>query len=487
MDSLASQVGRILLTTWLQRRNRHPLPTVVLVGVAVLFAALMITVLAFVHGIRSELDLFETFAAVVGMAGIGGVWILVVANVLEQNHPTLARLMPGQRHALRCALVAALLALTACAGCAAGLAFGSLPTGFAGVAVLLALCAVGVRWTWLWVPLNFAPALAAAAFDSSQRADSLAWLRGLCAEAPATAAAVVVAASAAFVASLIRSGGPRHERAHAQRERMRARAAGVKTAPSCALAGHWSQRPYAWWLERQLAQPRPVMARLLLGLGPTGHWTMHAAGVGAALVLGGIVAGIVALTPLAPALPSLAAGASFGVISGLVLPPLQACLRMRARRGEQVLLVLLPGAPRGADLNRALALRFAAHFGLAWLAAATLVLGALSLAEAVSPGLVDRSLGAWPQAALLGLLPLGLVLWSERWASMSAVASWKTALVIGIGATLADLVVTLHDRGGWSYAGIGGLYAFVTVAIGAWRWRVLSAEPRAWPVGRQSA
>ncbi|MEP6504575.1 MAG: hypothetical protein ABJD97_14650, partial [Betaproteobacteria bacterium] len=119
MNQDLSSIGRILVGPWQQRRSQGGLWGLALIALLCMLTAVAVGV---VSG-GSARSYAVVSIAVLGMGMLGG-WAFLVLNVLEQNHPTFARLVPRHVGRLRATLVMAWMALVALAAVAAT-AFGS--------------------------------------------------------------------------------------------------------------------------------------------------------------------------------------------------------------------------------------------------------------------------------------------------------------------------------------------------------------------------
>ena len=166
-------------------------------------------------------------------------------------------------------------------------------------------------------------------------------------------------------------------------------------------------------------------------------------------------------------------GLTIGLMSALLGPMTGLGRTLVKTRNEQRLLVLLPGVPRGAALNRLLAWSWLLQFGLTWL---------LGLAVA---GMVMAFSGA-PMEMLLPfllayLLPIVMV-WRD-WARLPRNGQGSVLLVFSV-ITSALLGYVLYKWAGvpmWQY---GSLQLALALGLGIWRWRVQMSAPQALPVGR---
>ena len=428
-------------------------------------------------------------AGFISLAALGFVivmsgWMGLCSSVLQQNHPQLARLLPAHVARLRGTLIAGWLLLVG-AGVLGSLALRGGPLAFGlPVAALSLLLAGALRWPLLWV-LMWLPGLSPLLLREPVLRSLWDALLALGGAQPWLTLAVALLLGLAALARMIGDGGPAHE---ARYRRM------LTWRKAFRLQGQtnldWRQGSlldraqaltrgvYLRVLHRHTARPRPGFGRFALVLGPQGHWAGH---LGALPVLVGIVCAVVAglwlagMTGRGGARAAEGLGnAGFGGLSYLMSVLQQTRAAMISTRQEQGLLCLLPGLPRGAALNRRLALWLMGQFLLQW----ALVFGLLALI-----------LGAWPQtyptlfAFALAALPAGLWLWTD-WSRAQA----PTGLPIGLLYLLPMLLGALGMyalRAGWlTPAALALCVLGPTLPLAWWRWQRALRAPMALPAGR---
>ena len=490
-------LARILAAPWHQRRNAGGRWGLALVLALCFAAPVVLFTWSLVSRSSQQSAMLRISAGASFWVGVGALlvvgWAMVVGNLLQQNHPTQARLLPHHPGQLRLALLVAWASASLAAAGLPGFAFDAPLAWGCGAAAALVALAAALRWPLLWLAGIAAPfavggltrAFGAFEFEEALRA---AWVdhRWL-------ATCLVVTAGASVLVLTIRNGGAGHAASYESRQRLRQ----VVLAQHGALpvaSGRWGWltglavdgRPYAWWMARVLARPRsPVMSRLLLGLGPSCHWMTRlsqafwfvivsvAACAGVSLFIGGDM--------FAYVLPWLA----FSVLTGVASPALQAVPQLRQTQREQALLALLPGVPRGARLNRWLAWQMTVSFLVAAVCALLLAWGLDVFADALRPGIAVKATGGMTFGVAAVLLPQ--VAWQWRhWARLpyatGGIAQVPTiaAVVLGIG------VMVLHAATGVDYLAFGVGFALAALAYCAWRWSRMGGEPSALPVGRMA-
>lgn len=409
------------------------------------------------------------------------VWWLLVQGLLTQNRVIPALTVPGHVRVLReVAAVGWVVALGMV--WLATLGVGLHPVrSVLNTAVLLAAVAVTIRWPWSWLLLWAVPTYGlpqvdrlAAAIGSLEPAGRSLALLG------------VLACGPLWLVRLFGQGSESHRRWFVRLESTRRALAGDAMAWSglagggrvWAMLGRAMAWPYGWALDRAVAPGArsSVMTRLMLAAGPTVHGGVH---LWWAAVLGGVTGlGLLGLVLWGPQDWTMAAahvwGPAIGAMSLALNPALAWLSAWRRTRREQALLVLLPGVPHGAALNRAIARRMVGHFALGWVGgAAVFALLAAKVPDTAAP-LAVVAVSLWPLAAFLcvdlsrlpdqpqpRLLPL---------------------ILLGVGVPVSALVLLY-----WAAVPATGLVlamAVASLAGGAWRYRALNAAPRALPACR---
>ena len=464
---------RVLAVPWLQMNNERKLWAPLVIGLGVQVPVLLVAVL-----------IYHAHALAVLSIGIAlliqTLWLIQYPSLRRQNHPNAARLVPGHVRTLRESMVGLwllLMALTALLP-GSGLAWGLL----AGAAMLTT--ALWSYEPWLWIPASFAPmvfpypgrySVLRLSYDWWTQPDSPRW-------ALATAAALVMAW---LLCLLLRDGGAAHYRSYASDEGLReslrksGRPArmwsgnGKLGAPVAALFS----TPFRAWMRRLLAQAAPsersVMARAELALGS--HWTAQVSG-GLIFLCAFALTSAVAWFGYGTSIWKFRGEASLGLVVGAM----SACMAtvmtqssgLRNSKREQALLMLLPGMPRGAGLNRAFARSQLRRALAGW-----------SLAMIFIVGLTAETPVFWSCMAFgLGCLPAALLLWRD-WSAVPAIAVRTQALpmLLMLGAGLIGMFLAR-----WLQPSPLCLLAWagLVVTLGVWRWRRVSLYPQAFPAGR---
>ena len=496
--ALTSSLAAILSAPWQQRRNQNGMWGVALIAALCVLAPVALAAWSLFADPLVAPNLRHS-AAVSGRIAVVALsmawWAVLVNNVLEQNHPTPAQLVPEHPRRLRAALLVTGAALAAAqVAVAVGAGFDAW-VAVASVAPAIALLAAFMRWPWLWfigfvTPYAVGYAVQGDALSEFGRAALGAWR-----QQTGLITAALVMASALLIASLIQSGGPRHAAAYERRTnrllRMRAASRGQRLhgpgAPS--LLEQVLARPYHRWMRHLLARPASSpRARALLALGPGVHWTGNAASlvatavaVSAALVLALLVAQV--FPEVGEYLPMGLSGISIGAMFGLVAPAMQVQARLHQTRREQSLLVLLPGVPRGVAQSRWLSWQLTRQFLLSWVGAVALMLAFSALARELQRNPFEAVYATGRVYVAIASLPLIALQW-RRWACLPAPTSLTALWPILLGLGLAALAFAGQLTGVATPLQCGVVFALAAIAWCAWRrWRMAS-DPAALPIGR---
>jgi hypothetical protein len=493
-DASAS-IAQVLAAPWHQRRNAGDgLRGAALVGVLCFAAPIGLLAWSLVCAPAQAAHMRQG-AAASAWVGCGALliaaWAMLVGNVLVQNKPALARLVPGHVVRLRGALLVAWTVMVLAAAAGPGFAFDAPLAWACGTAGALALFTAALRWPVLWLVAIVAP-FAAPVLLSFVATDHLkAELAASWARDDWLFTAVVVTAGALVLVGVVRSGGRGHRAAY-EAGRLVARSLGLGervSAPAAvvpAITGlrAVASRPYEWWLARSLARgDSPAKARLLMGLGPSLHWSLRLGEILWIVVFGGIALFVFVANTAPDVRGLILAWASFSVLLTLGMTSSQAAGRLRKTQREQALLMLLPGAPADAAASRWLSLQMTLQ-ALLTMAVGMLLSWALAVAaEATSRGSMLHALGGIGPLYAVTLVPMLLLLW-RRWPRLPAASSFDHIPTLLVQVALAVVALLLHLGTGASYPAIGAGFAIVTFALCAWRWRRMADEPAALPVGR---
>ncbi len=510
-NGFLSSVGPILAAPWHQRRNAGSMwGTAVVVFMLALAPALLFGWSLFVlwgapSGPAGSAPAAEIAAGIRHTAANAGLWALgasslaawavAVSNLLAQNRPVLAGLVPDHPARLRVALLVAWVAMVAFLTVIIGVRFDE-PLACATVAAVgTTLLAASIRWPILWLLGCVSPVGVNLALAWPGLPHAIDVVRSHWQGQPVAIFLTLAAASAVLLVALIQSGGARHvasdeaRRRRAQRFQMRWRGAQPVAVGTRGILDAVLTRPYHAWFGHVLARPAsPVFERLMLGLGPGAHWIASATVVvGSALAL---FAGLALLEgvglfypPAAAFAPDALASLCAGLMIGLLSPAIQIQARLHQSRREQALLVLLPGVQRGAAFNRRLAWQLTAHFVLAWIGALALMALCLATAHALRPEVVRPLVLEMCRMFAIAAVTMVVFQW-RAWSRVGAPTALSALGPLLLGG-LAAVATWGGPFTGWlSLAGVTTIGAAATVAWCAMRWWRLAREPSAFPVGR---
>ena len=496
--SLTSSLATILSAPWQQRRNQNGMWGVALIAALCLLPPIGLFAWSMFGDPLLTPNLRHS-AAVAGRIAVVALslawWAVLVNNVLEQNHPTLAQVVPEHPRRLRTALLAtgaALAAALVALVCGGGI---DAWVAVAFVVPAIALLAVTVRWPWFWFVGFVAPYVVGYAMHRNAASELERVLLEAWRQQSGLITASLVTASGLLLASLIQSGGLRHVVAYERRQnrllRMQAAARGERLRGPGARSTleNLLARPYHRWMHHVLARPESSpRARALLGFGPGVHWTGNAAGlVGTAMAIGAAVALVLLVGQVAPEvgeyLPMGLSGIAIGAMFGLVAPSMQVQSRLHQTRREQALLVLLPGVPRGVMQSRWLSWQMTRQFLLSWVGGIVLMLAFSALARQLQRNPYEAAYAAGRVYVAIASLPLIAFQW-RRWARLSAPTSLTALWPALLGLGLAALAFAGQLTGVATPLQCGVVFTLAALAWCVWRrWR-MAVEPPALPIGR---
>lgn len=494
--SIRMQAGLLLRAPWQWLRNDKTY------WALRLYLALMITLLGgpAVAALLWLPPRQQTIAlALLGSLALLCLWGLHFAALLRLDHPHTARLVPGHSQALRATALGLWLMLTALCGLAAGVvnALSATQWGItwqmalvvmtcAGAALLYVAAALRWWWLssllWLWPVSAALPPIRAAQRNLPEAAlqhwQSQPWL----------ATALALLAMGIALTTLFGHGNAAHLRAYASRERMRQiiAAGTVGQKPTLAAYGLWGewlgapwQRLADAWLFRVIAhadvQRGSVMARAEVVLHGAQHWVRQLGILVPVLLVGLAIFWMIALLSGVDTdriFEHGHVGMSIGLVSMTLGPMMSLPGALWVTRREQALLMLLPGMPRGATLNRALGWRQFRHYLSLWV----LTLPAFA-------GLAWA--GNAPQLLAFPACSLPVAAWLWRDVARIGPASTATSLwpyLAGLTLGMASMLLLRSQSGAW--LPWLATMAVLSAVLLTWRWHRLSGLPQALPAGR---
>jgi len=488
MGALWSTYRPLLAAPWQMQRNASPPAFYIGWGLSGLGFALALGLSLWLA--RPELS--WRLAALILSCGLIVPWLISFNSLLAQNHPNAARLVPG--HVKRLRSVAVLSYLLVSVLCASLLA-SQFPGGQAwlqGLALALFLLALAARWVQLWfwgtLILSAMPWWGKSMPAMMVWSALLAWHQG-----QAWSLSLVLLLLLSWgLAGLIQAGGGQHVRQFQARQKWRrlfeSQSLGLAThaqinAPMDRLAQvfRWMQ---PLWMRRVLRQARPtpasVMARLdLVSLGQA-HWTCQLSSATVLLALLVLVFGTMGWGRpefWAGLTQHGTMGLSFGLSSMCLGVLLTVPANLYRSRREQALLMLLPGMPRGRELNRLLARRLLCQLLLAVGVTLLLCAALQSLPE-------PRALNWLGVHLCLAYLMIGCVMLLRDWSRESQPGNYRALLPFLAALLMVAALQGLQWLGLPIQAQIG-LVILLVLALTVYRWRrlVLGAA-QAMPVGR---
>lgn len=476
----------ILLAGWRQRRNQGSL------WIWALITGLAYVVPTFIYLGGGPAQGFVITTVVLLMLALLVAWGIIVQSLHSQNTPAAARLVPGHARQVRQSLLAMWLTIGVLAATINGLAFGH--GWFYGVAAWVAMGVIELTYRHrLWVAGFFMGLGLALVFlkgtvvAQSVVNDAAVYLYTEQPLAPLlTIAMVLWACMARFV---VGHGDARHrkafERASRWHEQMQAMQSGKNSMRHQGRIGWritwlvWA--PYRWWMQRLLRQahatPSHVMARAMLGFGPNQHWTTQASFAAFFILFAGLLyVLLVATMGIEAVRPAIVQGLGTTVIFiiGMTISFLVGQRQsLHQSRREQSLLMLLPGMPRGADLNRALAAHWLIRFSMTWLVSCALLWAVIQLAK-VEP---------WAMGFVIVSLTVSVLLlrdWSAMRFANTTPMLWAMVGYVWAGGACSWLLYRF-DLSPWP---ILAMVAAPTLVALRWRWTKLGGYRQALPAGR---
>jgi len=478
----AATSSQMLLAFWRQRDLEAPWGRRALIALLLLGAA---------AGLYLAPQLWSVQLAGDATLVLAVLWLAVVGNLMVQNHPHAARLVPGHVRQLREAAVASWFLTTLCCALLPWLFLPdmpSLPLLLLIAAATLVYTAWAIRQWQLWFLLSFGPMLFFGTGLHQRLAPLWSALHELWTGQPWLVLALSLVALGWSIARLFGNGDEGHVVTYACRERMRQASRDSMGGKRGGMAffgrpGEQLARPFeraaSAWLAHVLARSRPeagsVMRRAEIVLHGQQHWLRQSMGVLLTLCIAAlsfVMAFALAGQGLHDHWTQGAYGMAIGIASMGFNPSFALPNMLWHSRREQALMRLLPGMPQGMALNRAVAWLQLRHALVAWV----LTTSALALLAWAAGDLKLLCLA-------FAALPLYALCLLRVPAQMTASNGWTAVLpVFGFilgGWGLYGLQQTL----GVPLAALAGLCLGGSLALGLWRWQVISRAPQALPAG----
>ena len=424
-------------------------------------------------------------------------WVSVSATLIRLNTPNATRTVPHYALRLRRAALALWLGICIITGLFEGKSLGGVFfLGFsAGVFMLLII----TPWRW---PVQWSIFMALLVFAGRRSTEIIesAVVKAIFGS-PALGWAVTIICylgMAWLVTRLIAANGSRFSAVFSRILQIQNAAPGAETPVKATthavsplakgLQWAWQGLLFPWrlYLRHTLDLPLPapehasrapqVLARSMLGLGTSVHWLMQ---VCAMLTLWTFVLLVVVIVPMAVGAGAASISGGWAILIALgslmaaVAPLLSLPETLRITAPEQKLMLLLPGMPRGSELNRLLAVRHLRHAFIAWLVAF------VSVVALPYPDKDVLFVGSFYLGALV-MLPMVISDWARIQPpnAISALPGLMLPLVapaIGLSA--------VH----WLHTPVEVVALAAVVCCGlvlAVRWKRLAAFSQAFPAGR---
>jgi len=214
----SSSLTHILASPWQQRRNAGGGLRGVAIVVALCFAAPVGLAVWSLFCDPARLERVRHGIVASSLVGVGALvvvgWAMLVGNVLRQNHPTMARLVPGHVVRLRAALLVAWAVVVLAAAAGPGFAFDAPLVWACETAVSLAVLTAALRWPVLWAIGLIGPFVAPRLLASHEADRVFAALRATWLREDWLLTAVVLTAGALVMVAVVRGGGSSQDCKH---------------------------------------------------------------------------------------------------------------------------------------------------------------------------------------------------------------------------------------------------------------------------------
>lgn len=480
--------SQFLCAPWRQRKTEKSFGTLYVLAA---FSLLMGWAIGWVGFLKDNNNAWLVLGyATSGVFTVVLLCLLQILSFMHLNHPHHARTVPGHLRRLRETVIAVWLVSAAVCALIWGLAFGNIATWFLVFAVLIVVFVAPFLWPVRWV-VAFIPV---AWLMKSQAPVAMVvreGLSGVWQDWPLPIATLTLLICARILThAMIRDGNAKHATAFARYRILMTAATPGADGRQLSLH-HWGnigstilrvgQFPLDHYMQfllrKPLATEASVLARAELVFGRDAHWIWM---VCAALLilLGAGVLGL-AETMFMRSLPDVVPAFDFVLGMGMTFTMMIMTAAWPSAiymsRKEQKLLVLLPGMPRGASLNRLLARRMLWQLLPGWLFVAAVT----SQLHLLSDSHLLTSIGA----GLMPAVPFLIRDWSRmKLGARDGLA--LTQLSIFIGPVVCGAVqYWLH----WSSATVYAVSIVLTSILLYWRWRRLGSFPVAFPAGRLAA
>ncbi|MFY7866342.1 hypothetical protein [Roseateles sp.] len=438
---------------------------------------LLIVLIALGLGINSGLEAARLTLGIATLPALLILWCICFSSLSSQNHPNAARLVPGHVARLRRCAVGLMAALT--------LLVTTLYSPFTGSPLLWALAAsatmvavaLSMRWWWLWIAFSILPSLGFLEPLNALTAQFWSSMKQWYLQQPASLAGIAVLVLPWALSCLLQEGGPSHRSNYTRQVQLQQFLSNPQKTPSSpknlGTFGMQLMRLFAWpqplWREHLLRHAKPEARSALARAELVSMGSLHSSAIAGAYSVLLLALALIALgvqLRYQPDWSEVGRNGNYGLQIGIVCSALNPLLGLSATlyrsRHEQALLMLLPGMPTGALLNRLMAQRLLFQYYLQWGLALALVAAISSLGG--EP--VYSRLGFY---ALLTLLPMGGLLLRD-WSRQGLPSATGMALLI-IGSLLGSALVFALAWQGVSVGALAAASVLITAGILLWRWR----------------
>jgi hypothetical protein len=424
-------------------------------------------------------------------------WSFVCATLMRLNTPTAARTVPNYVGRLRRTALVLWLGICTVTGLLEGNSIGE--AGFMAFSAGVVMLFISTPWRW---PVQWCLFLSLLVFlgGRSHVVVESALVQTIF-SSPASGLAFAITCflgMAWLVTRLIATDGSRFSAVFSRSVQIQNATPGSETParlPAHALGPlvgilqrglQWLLFPWRLYLRHALDRPRSatdqaphtaqVLSRALLGLGPNIHWVMQVCTV---VALWAAVLLVVVIVPLSLGSGARAISGGWAIVIAMgslmlaIAPLLSLPETLRETAPEQKLMLLLPGMPRGKELNRMLAVRHLRHAFIAWL------LAAVSVAALPYPDKDLMFVGSFYLGALV-MLPMVISDWARIQApnALSALAGLLWPLVAP-AAGLTGLLMLQLPASGIACAAV--VCALIVLTV---RWNRAAHFAQALPAGR---
>ena len=475
--------SQLLLAPWRQRHTEKAYG-----GIYVMAALLLVlgALIGFLKG--GDKVAMASAYALMGATSVLVLWLLQIMSFLQLNSPAHARTVPRQLRTLRETVVAFWILSALVCGSIMGIAFGNTGSWILASAMMLIFMVASIVWPARWLltcALLCIPLLQNIVGDAWTKHFFPAWISW-----PVPAAMVILSLGARVLThSLVRDGDAKHATAYSKARNLRLAMMPDANGRQASLH-QWGdlgtavlgavQYPWRRYMEAVLRKPektsKNAMARVEIAIGSEVHWILQLSVALVGLVLAAVACLLAAWfwgDPWVVKLSPFASPITILILPVVLMPAVGWHSSMLRSQSEQKLLMLLPGVPRGGELNRALARSMLVPSTVGWFLAATMAMQ-LDLPQE------DRILMA---SMYLGMLPM-IVFQIQDWSRIRVPRPPQAIAYMAVYALASASCYALQD---WLALRLPTVFAVFACgsALMLWvRWQKLEMYPSAFPSGR---